>query len=103
MSCARGCCPDQRSHYKSVALFGPSTRRDADRRESRDMDAYKRLVQSGVQPKSISGAAALERGAESSHEVENRNIITDRGTRKRVDRAFADAASTPSIERLDAS
>lgn len=99
MSCRRGCCIDQATHYRSVTILGPSAKRDAVKREERDLDAYARLVRSGVQPKGIDGAAELERGAETTHEVENRNIITDRRLRQKVTDAFA-AASTPVLTPL---
>jgi hypothetical protein len=100
MSCARGCCATRAEHYKSVALFGPSQRRAAARREEADMHAYKRLVASGVQPKQIAGAAELERGANASHEVEHANIITDPQLRAKVSRIFAEAPA-PSTTPLD--
>lgn len=56
------------------------------------MDAYARLVRSGVQPKSIEGSSELERFASTAHEVENRNVITDPQLRRRVSRAFEQAA-----------
>lgn len=99
MSCVRGCCETQAAHYKSVALSGPSPRREAERRESRDMDAYKRLRRSGVQPKSIEGSSEIERFASTTHEVENRNIITDPKLRRRVTTAF-ETAPPPSTTPL---
>lgn len=92
--CKRGCCATQADHYRGIVLSGPSNKRDAVRREEKDMDAYARLVRSGVQPRKIDGAAELERGASTHHEVENANIITDRKLRNRVTTALA-AASTP--------
>lgn len=62
------------------------------------MDAYRRLVQSGVQPRQIAGASDLERGASTSHEVEHAAIITDPQERAKVTRAFEmakDFAVTP--------
>lgn len=102
MSCPRGCCASYREHLQSITIHGPSARRSAARQEEADMHAYKRLVQSGVQPSRIEGAAALERGAESAREVEHRRILTDRQTRKRVDAAFSEAASVPAVTPLSA-
>lgn len=99
MSCPRGCCATYREHINGLTILGPSVKRDAVKREERDLDAYARLVRSGVQPKGIDGAAELERGAEAKHEVENRNIITDRRLRQKVTDAFA-AASTPVLTPL---
>lgn len=102
MSCVRGCCPDQKTHYKSVTIStGPSLRTVRETVLGNDLDAYKRLVQSGAKPKGIDGAAELERFASTTHEVEHRNIITDDKLRARVTRAFADS-TTPSITPLDA-
>lgn len=55
------------------------------------MDAYKRLVQSGVQPKQIAGAAELERAAETKHEVEHASIYTDKKQREKITKAFESA------------
>lgn len=101
MSCRRGCCETQAAHYRSIKLYGPSRRRTADRQEARDMDAYKRLRESGVQPKQISGAAELERGASTAHEVEHSNIITDAALRRRVTSIF-EKAPPPSTTPNDA-
>lgn len=96
MSCSRGCCPSQAAHYRGIALSGPSSKRQAERQESSDMDAYKRLRASGVQPKQIAGAAELEKFASTHHEVEHANIITDAGLRRRVTRAW-DEAPAPTL------
>jgi hypothetical protein len=100
MSCLRGCCESQKDHYRSVTIHGPSQRRDAERQESRDMDAYRRLVASGVQPKHWNGAAELERGASTAHEVEHANIITDPRLRAKVTRMF-EQAPAPSTTPID--
>lgn len=99
MSCPRGCCATYREHLNGLTIFGPSAKRDAVKREERDLDAYARLVRSGVQPKKIDGASELERGAEAKHEVENANIITDRRLRQKVTGAFAQA-SVPALTPL---
>lgn len=78
-------------HIRSVRLGVTSPRMLADRRDAKDMDAYARLRASGVQPKSIEGSAELERFAFTTHEVENRNVITDDVTRRRVTKAFEQA------------
>lgn len=98
MSCLRGCCPDQPTHYKSVRLGVTSERMKADRAEEKDMHAFKRLVQSGVQPQKIEGAAVLERQASTKFEVENASILTNAKERSRLSRALQDApapATTP--------
>ena len=91
MSCPRGCCATYKEHLQGIAIFGPSKQRDAVRREEADMHAFKRLVQSGVQPKGIAGAAELERGAETRHEVEHASLYTDKKQRDRITKAFESA------------
>lgn len=81
MGCVRGCCPSQRDHYRSIgfpAVQGPvaeSTRREA--QLGRDLDAYKRMRQANLQPKTYQGAAELERRANSRFEVESGRILPD--------------------------
>ena len=55
------------------------------------MAAYARLRKQGVQPKSISGAAALEAGASSVHEVQQGHLIKNARLRREVDAAHAEA------------
>lgn len=101
--CPRGCCRSYREHLTSVSLGVTSLQAQAVRRDDADMHAYKRLTQSGVQPKAIAGAAELERGAESKFEVENASIITDRLERRKLAKAIEVAeAHKPSTTPLDA-
>lgn len=86
MSCSRGCCPDQLSHYRSVSISSaamPSRKSprftEIDNREKKwdkDMPAYKAMRQDGLQPKSIDGAAAVQAGAETKAEVEAGVVFT---------------------------
>lgn len=102
MSCPRGCCATYREHLTSVVISsGPSEVAQRETRLSRDLDAYKRLVESGGKPRGIDGSAELERGAETHHEVANRNIITDKRTRDTVTRAFAE--TVPTLTPVEAS
>jgi hypothetical protein len=101
MSCPRGCCATYREHITSITLHGPSQRRQADRQEALDMDAYKRLRRNGVQPKQIAGCAELERGASTTHEVEHSNIITDPQLRRKVTHLF-ESAPPPTVTPNDA-
>lgn len=85
MSCARGCCPDQASHYKAVVIGGlPSPQQMAARAEDKDMHAYKRLRQQGLQPKGIAGSAELERGAHIPQEIEQGHLIKNARLRREV-------------------
>ncbi len=87
MSCRRGCCPDQLTHYRSVSIAASACPSRAggraavaiNRREERwdrDMPAYKRLRQEGLQPSGIDGAATLEARAESKVEIETGRLLT---------------------------
>lgn len=91
--CPRGCCATYREHLEGVVINTrvASPMRKQERNESKDMDAYARLRRNGVQPKTIEGAAELERGASTVHEIENKNIITDPQLRRRVTNAFESA------------
>lgn len=102
MSCPRGCCANYREHLLGVTISaGRQPKNVAEAQLGKDLDAYKRLVQSGVQPKGIDGSAELERGANAKHEVENRNLITDPQLRGKVTRMFEQAAP-PVLTPLDA-
>lgn len=86
MTCARGCCPTQRDHYRSIAFGASATpfrRADTvskDAMEDRwhaDMPAYKRLKADGIQPQQIDGCAALEAHAEHRKQIEMHTLAGD--------------------------
>lgn len=95
MSCPRGCCATYREHLRGITIATSRPAIQAERREMADMDAYKRLVQSGVQPRQIDGAAELERGAEAKHEVETASLYTDKRKRAKITKAFDVASQIP--------
>jgi hypothetical protein len=64
-----------------------------DRRLNRDLPAYKRMVDAGIQPKATRGAADIESRAHEKFEVEHGQTIADPKMRRRVDRALAEASS----------
>ncbi len=101
MSCPRGCCETYREHLTSLRLGVTSSQTQALRTEDKDMDAFKRLVDSGVQPKQIAGSATLEREASTAFEVENAKILTNSQERRRLLKAL-EAAPPPSTTPLDA-
>jgi hypothetical protein len=73
MSCSRGCCPDQRSHFRSVAVARVLVEGNrADQKVARDRDAYRELKAQGYQPKRLDGAHELARDARSAAEIEGR-------------------------------
>lgn len=92
MTCSRGCCPSQADHYRSVVVRPLSPRGQQEKTEAADMAAYKRLRQSGEQPKAIAGSAELERRATTSFEVKTGHVITDKRLARQVDRV---ASSLP--------
>lgn len=79
MACSRGCCPTQRDHYKSVAFGASATpfrraeaagKTQMEGRWDKDMPAYKRLRDDGLQPPHIDGCAELESRAEHQTQIE---------------------------------
>lgn len=60
---------------------------ESERQLGRDRDAYKRLRRNGLQPKTLTGAAHLERHAETKHEVEMGRIMPTKLVREVVDLA----------------
>ena len=62
-----------------------------ERDKERDMAAYKRLRSEGIQPKSIDGAAKMEREATTSHEIKAGTLLQGpKSEKKRKERALND-------------
>ena len=62
-----------------------------ERAKERDMAAYKRLRSEGIQPKSIDGAAKMEREASTSHEIKAGTLLQGpKSEKKRKERALND-------------
>lgn len=102
MSCARGCCERQSDHYRSIVVRpGQSAESKRESQTSRDLDAYKRMAESGSQPKTFVGAAALERDARSPVEIKTGHIIRNDRLRREVQAAH-DAAPPLAITPIDA-
>lgn len=102
MSCPRGCCATYREHLTSVVIStGPVPQSRKESALSRDLDAYKRMVQSGAQPASYVGAAALEKTAEIHHEVELAHSIKNKRVRRQVAKAL-EVAPPPAVTPIDA-
>lgn len=95
--CSRGCCSSFAEHVRSVA-FAPSTmpnrhpnaveKNRMEARWERDMPAFKRLCESGVEPTTTEGCADMEARAETRVEVEQNQVIEDRATRKLADEIY---------------
>lgn len=90
MPCTRGCCETQAEHYRSIAFGASATpgRRavtvEKDRMEARwhkDMPAYKRLRQDGLQPPAIDGCSTLEAGATHKKQIEMGALIDEKKIR----------------------
>lgn len=75
-----GCFGCKISGIQVSSAATPTRRRENDainrkeRRWDRDMDAYKRLRQDGLQPPTIDGSAKLEAKAENSFQVESGHL-----------------------------
>jgi len=57
--------------------------KQAEKNKSKDLDAYKRLRQNGLQPPAINGSAKLEARAEITHEVNSGHTFDTTSSRKR--------------------
>ncbi len=74
MTCARGCCPSPREHYQSLRFLdtGQGSYHQKDRQLAKDRDAYKRLRNEGLQPRSVDGSHYVEQTASTPEQVEGR-------------------------------
>lgn len=62
-----------------------------ERNKERDMAAYKRLRSEGIQPKTVDGAAKMERDASTSHEITAGTLLQGpKSEKKRKERALND-------------
>lgn len=97
MSCAKGCCSSQGEHYRGVALRPvPTPQTQKEKALATDLDAYRRLRESGAKPKTIAGSATLEREARAPIEVERGYLIRNDRLRREVQTAH-DNAPPPSV------
>lgn len=63
-------CPDYRTHIKGVTIGGfPSQTTYTERHWEKDMTAFKNLVDDGLTPGRLQGAAAMERSATHEREI----------------------------------
>ena len=58
----------------------------AEKAKDADMSAYKRLRESGVQPKSINGSSHLEKHAETKNEIQAGRVYSSDASRKESER-----------------
>lgn len=71
MSCPRGCCDDYRTHIRGINIGSfPDAITYTERKWDKDMPAYKRLVEDGIQPPKIDGCYTMEREAVYAEEIE---------------------------------
>ena len=92
------CKPDCFGCKASSISFAPSamiTRSIAgamkatEKQQEKDLPAYKRMRQEGLQPKGTKGAARIEQGAQTKFEVTSGQIIDDQSTLKAALSEFA--------------
>ena len=70
MSCPRGCCPDYRTHISGINIGNfPTDTTHRERKWDKDMPAYKRLREDGLQPPHIDGSYVMERSAKNEREI----------------------------------
>ncbi len=63
-------CPDYRTHIRGVSIGGfPTQTTYTERHWDKDMTAFKNLVDDGLEPARLSGAAAMERSATHEREI----------------------------------
>ena len=87
MSCQRGCCPDYKTHIRGINVGGfPTDTTLTERKWDKDMPAYKRLYDSGLNPARIDGAYVMERSATHPREIELGRPL-DRTTHEMMDDA----------------
>ena len=73
---------------KAIDWAGSKTK---EREKERDMAAYKRLRSEGIQPKSIDGAAQMERAASTRHEITAGTLLQGpKSEKKRKERTLND-------------
>lgn len=71
MSCPKGCCPDYKTHIRRVNVGGfPTQTTLTERKWDKDMPAFKRLCDDGLNPPRIDGAYVMERSATEKREIE---------------------------------
>jgi hypothetical protein len=72
VSCARGCCATQADHFRSVAVATKALVQENRREQvlSKDLGAYRRMIDSGLEPQRIDGCAELEARQAPAHEIE---------------------------------
>ena len=61
-----------------------------ERQKAADMEAYPRLLRSGIQPMHVGGAARMEREASSRFEIESGQLLRNERLAKRCDQVLAD-------------
>lgn len=86
MPCGRGCCPDFKTHIRSVNLAAAATpsRRPrsveieaTEKRWHKDHDAFRRLVREGHDPGRLEGAAEIEAKATTKYEIEKGRLVPE--------------------------
>lgn len=70
MACVKGCCPDYRTHIQGISIGSfPTQTTYSERKLDLDRDAFKRLVDDGLNPGRMTGAYIMERSAKNEREI----------------------------------
>lgn len=70
MPCVKGCCPDYKTHIRGVNIGSlPTQTTYTERKWDKDMEAFKRLSDSGLKPGRLEGAYVMERSAKHEREI----------------------------------
>src|SRR5205823_6490507 len=92
VSCLRGCCDDEATHYKSVSVRSASTSKsnDRDRLLAANLDSYYRLRHQGLRPPQIDISNALERRAVDQVEIDTGHLYKNDEDKRRVREAITE-------------
>lgn len=79
MTCRKGCCPDYRTHIANISIGSfPTQTTYTERKWDKDMGAFKRMADEGLNPGRLEGAYVMERSATHPKEIEQgRKIDAD--------------------------
>lgn len=78
-TCPCGTCPSYAAHMRTIGVATKAlvVGNQADARVTRDLVAYKSMIDQGLEPKCMTGAYELCRDAKSVNEIEGRPDIPE--------------------------
>lgn len=102
MSCSRGCCPDQLSHYRSISVAAsacPSREggryaahvNAKEKRWHKDHAAVRALKKDGIVPRRVDGCHDLVQQAETRVEIEAGTVLKTKKQREQLKAVMPDA------------